>query len=305
MTQPKLASAQSGLGGRGYRDIFGDGGLLPSVTTVLNAIDRPGILQWSLDQQAAWMAVNAAKLLDRDEEQAFRMGRFLPRKMKSSDFDDPMTDLRDSSSGVLNDLAELGDAVHEWIEADLTGGLEPDIFRIEQEQMIVEYLTWKQDHDIEVLAVEKTVYGDGYAGTFDSILRIDGVATLVDNKTSRAIHDTNYGQLGALSAAHTMATEVPKGTEGAVEFTGTRNKVKETSYWVPEALPPIQQHAILRLRPDDYDNNGNFVPAFCRLEVIDQRLVDAGYEMFRGALQVRLAQRKLKDVEKILQKELF
>ena len=304
MTAPKLSVTASGYSGRGYRNPW-TGEVVPGITTVLGAINQPAILQWSVDQVAAYAATIAEDLVGRDEEQRFRMLRFYHSRAKESDFDDPLVDLHDAHTGVLNDLAELGTAVHSYVEADLNGWMDPDIFRPEQEQMVVAYLQWRQEHDIEVHATEASVFGQGYAGTADAFLKIDGVNTLLDVKTSRAVRDSHIAQLAALGAAHTMAREVPEGTEGAVGFKSRQSDKQFSSWWVAGDVPPIQQYAVLQIRPDDYDKNGVFIPAFCEMHVIDQRQIDASFGLFEGALQIRHAQRKLKDVEKILQKELF
>lgn len=297
MSEPKLARAASGLGGRGYKNPF-TGEVVPSVTTALGAIDKPGIRQWIADNTAAYAVANIDHLLNRTEEQGYNFLRWYWNRMKDSDFDDPTVDIRDYHTGVLNDAAELGTLTHEWIEADLNDWFEPDIFRDEQAQMIAEYLAWKTEHDIEVACTEATLFGQGYAGTVDWIGQIDGVWTLVDNKTSRNTWDEHIAQLAALGAAHTWLREVPAGTPGAQKHEKTVKGVKQVSWWVQDEIPPIQQYAILHVRPDDYNSKGEFVPAFCKLKIVPQAEIDAGWEMFQGALQVRKSQSRLKEVRK-------
>lgn len=295
MSTPKLATSRSGFGGRGYKNPW-TGEIVPSVTTTLGALDKPGVLQWSVDQVAAYAAVNAEELLNRSMDQAYRMLRFYHSRAKESDFDDPLVDLRNAHTGVLNDLAELGTAVHEWIEADLNGWLEPDIYREEQEQMIVSYLEWKSKHDIEVTATEATVFGNGYAGTADAFLKIDGVHTLVDVKTSRAVRDEHIAQLAALGAADLIAWETTEDHPEGVGHKPRKSDADYTSWWRKDVMPPVQQYAILQVRPDDYTSNGEFIPSFCKLHIIPQEKIDAGFELFQGALQARYAQKKMKEV---------
>lgn len=297
MSQPKLASAQSGLGGRGYRNPF-TGEVVPSVTTCLGALEKGGVLQWSVDAVAAYAAVNAEELLSRTEDQAFRMLRYYHTRFKSEQFDDPEVDLNNVHTGVLNDLADLGTLVHDWIEADLNGWIEPDIVRPEQEQMVVQYLSWKNDQDIVVHATEATLFGDGYAGTADAFVTLNGVPMLLDHKTSRAVRDEHVAQLAALSAADLWVREVTEGTEGAVGFKKRRNDTRFDSWWVADVPPAITTHAVLQLRPDDYDSKGNLIPAFCRLHVIEQSEIDAAFDIFLGGLKVRHGQRRLKEVRK-------
>lgn len=298
MSAPKLTTARSGYGGRGYVQILGDGTPVPGVTTVLNALDKPGVLQWSVDQVAAYAALNADVLLTKTEEQAFGMLRFYHSRAKETDFDDPMVDLRNAHTGVLHDLSQLGTLVHEWIEADLNDWLEPEIVRREQEEMIVAYLEWKQDQDIVVHATEATLFGDGYAGTADAFLTINGVSTLVDFKTSRAVHETHYAQLAALGECEFWAREVPEGTEGAVGFKPRKADKEFSSWWVKDNVPTFMEYAVLQVRPDDYDTKGVFVPAFAKLHKVPHPVIGAGWGLFEGALKATYAQKAMREALK-------
>src|SRR5699024_7818678 len=60
--------------------------------------------------------------------------------------------------------------------------------------------------------------------------------------------------------------------------------------FVPEPLPPVQRYAVLRIRPSDWDDYGNYIEPHCTLHFIDQEKIDAGYEMFLGSVQVRKGQ---------------
>lgn len=297
MTDPKLRIPASGLGGSGYKNPV-TGQKVVGVTTALGVIDKPALKQWAVDQTAAYAVANIDALLNRTEEQGFGYLRWYWNRMKPKDFDDPAVDLRDYHNGVLNDAAELGTLVHEWIEADLNDAFEPEFIRDEQAQMIEQYLIWRSEHEIEVYCTEATFFGDDSAGTADWVGKIDGVWTLVDTKTSRNTWDEQIAQLAALGACDTWMREVPEGTEGAYKHERTRAGKKEVSWWMPTAMPPIQQYAILHVRPDDYNAKGQFVPAFCELKIIPQEEIDVGHDMFLGALTVRKATARLKALRK-------
>jgi len=293
VTTPHLTVRNSGYSGRGYADIFSTEEKptpLPGVTTVLGALEKPGILQWSMNNMAAHATMHAQELLDKSEEQSYKSLQYYIGRMKESDFDDPVRDLRNSSNGVLNDLAELGTLVHEWIECYLTGSELPEVTRPEQAQMINAFLAWAEEHEIEVYATECTVYGQGYAGTADAFWSVDGVKLLNDHKTSRAIRDEHLSQLGALGAAHTMAVPCLPGETDAVEYKG--------EWFRPEPLPAFTGYSVLHLRPDEYNNQGDFVPAYCELVTIPNEVIDAGFELFKAALAARHGQRSLKEARK-------
>lgn len=181
MTTPKLRIRASGYGGSGYYNPL-TGEKVIGVTTAVGALDKPGLKQWVADQTAYYAVANADKLLLKSEEQGFNMLRWYHTRAKESDFDNPLIDLNYYHSGVLNDAAELGTSVHEWVEAYLTGGFPPELVRDEQVQMVEAFLEWESQHDVEAVSTEMTVFGQGYGGTLDMIVKIDGVTYLADLK---------------------------------------------------------------------------------------------------------------------------
>ena len=300
MTSPVLSVPASGYQGRGYlipTRTGADGKPLRTmgVTTALGALEKPGVLQWTIDNVVAYCVANIDGLLNRTEEQGFGFARFYHKRLKESDFDDPLIDFRNASNGVLNDLAELGTVTHQWIEDYVNGRFEPEITRDEQAEMIEKFLLWEAEHDIQVIASEATVVGvtgqgHPYAGTLDHIWIIDGIPTLLDVKTSRSTREEHYAQLAALSAAQSMIQEVAEGTEGAVEYKG--------KWWIEVPIPEFTQHAILHLRPGDFDNHGTYIEPFCKLKIVSEKHIEAGWALFQSAVSARIAQRMFKDLEK-------
>lgn len=62
-------------------------------------------------------------------------------------------------------------------------------------EALEEFVGWYEQHEIEVIALERIVYSDKYkyAGRFDAILRIDGKLTLVDFKTNNPSQEFPQG----------------------------------------------------------------------------------------------------------------
>lgn len=312
MTQPFLSVAASGYQGRGYRiptRIGADGKplLVMGITSALGILDKPGVLQWSIDNVVAYAIQNIDALMSRTDEQAFGFLRFYHKRFKEADFDDPNVDIENASNGVLNDLAELGTLTHTWVEENLNDRFEPQIVRTEQAEMIEAFLEWKSQHKIEVVLSEATVVGHNYAGTLDHLLIItcehDGptclgqaegvsVPTLVDVKTSRRTRREHIAQLAALGAAESLIREVDAGTEGAVEYKG--------KWWLEDVLPPFSEYAILHLRPGEVGTGGVYTEAFCKLKRLDHAKVDAAHKLFTAAVDARLAERELKQLDKEL-----
>lgn len=296
MTDPILRVAASGMDGSGYRIPTRESGpkdryVVVGVTTVLKAIDKPAIVQWSVDQVAAYAVTHVDDLLNRTEEQGYGFLRWYPKRAPKEG--DP---LRGAHLKVLNDAAELGTNVHEWIETYLDGDLPPDHSHPEAEEMADEFLFWESLHDLKVEVIEGTMFNPdaGYAGTFDLLIWINGELWLLDIKTSRNTWDENKSQLAALAKAKVWLRQVDKDTDGAVEY---EVKGKKT-YWVEAELPVTPtRFGLLHLRPWDIDKDG-VKPAFCELKEVSAEELEYHYEVFLGALHIKKSQLALKNYRK-------
>jgi len=296
--EPRLRVRASGLGGSGYKipTRLGDDGkpiTVPGVTTVLEALDKPGVTQWAVDQTVAYMVANVDLILNRTEEQGFKLGRFY--HSRKPDFDDPEVDLENYHTGVLNDLAELGTWAHDYTAYDLLGMFAPDPLRVEHAEMANAWDEFRTEHDIKPLAVERTVVGDGYAGTLDGIWELDGVPTLVDVKSSRAVRDSHLAQLSALHHADKMMEECDPFDLDAVAY---ETKKWGTTYWKEVEIPKYEDFQIVQIRPSDIDKDGYAIDPFVALHRVTPAQLEAGWEMFQGALQVRWGQFKMKKAMK-------
>ena len=289
MAEPKLRIRASGYGGSGYINPI-TGEKVIGVTTALKSVHRDGITQWAVDQTVMYLIANLDMVKQRSDEQIFKLGRFIHSRGTPAKFDNPEIDVNNYHDFVLNDLAELGTSIHEWVEEYVTDGFPPDLIRDEQVQMAEAFLDWLDQHEVKVIATEMTVFGDGYGGTLDAILEVDGVRFCVDWKTSRNVQDTHIAQLAAYGAASMALVEVPEGTEGAVEYKG--------SWFVDKTLPGFQKYAIIQIRPNDYDSKGNFLPAFCKMHVISQEEIDAGYLLYLSAQACSMSAKMLADARK-------
>lgn len=306
MTSPKLSLAASGFGGRGYADIFGLNGGVPlmSITTALGALDKPGVRNWERQQIAAFAVTHLDEIAAKDQEVGYRYLMAVPKFLTPVKHDalDYGVDLWNAAEYGLNEAANAGTWIHTYIEDHLLGKFPEEPIRDDHYQMVVAFHEWESQHDIEVISTERTVYGDGYAGTADLFAKIDGVVTLVDWKSSSAVRDSHKAQLGAIGAAVTTAREVAPETSGSIKHK-LQPKVavehgQEYAWFVEEPLPDFQQYSVVQVRPDDYNNAGEYLPAFCKMHVIPEKEIDAAYKLFLAARDARLAERELKNAEK-------
>lgn len=308
MSSPKLSTHQSGYGGRGYADIFKLSGTdkpLMSITTAIGVLDKPGVRNWERQQIAAFAVTHIEDIKSKDEEVAYRYLMAVPKFLTPEKVDalGPEVDLWNAAEFALNETANAGTWMHTYVEDYLAGRMTDEPYRADQYDMVEAFHAWEAEHDIEVLSLERTVYGVNYAGTADFFAKIDGKVTLVDWKTSAAVRESHKMQLAAIGAAVTTAREVPEGTPGAIEHK-LQPKVSEehggqlTAWYVEEPLPDFEQYSVVQIRPSDFDNYGTYVPAFCKMHVIPHGEVDAAFNLFTASVHARLAQYELKQAER-------
>lgn len=245
------------MGGRGYRRLGTSSPTLPSVTTVLKNEAKPAIAQWAANQTAAYAVANAERLLGMSDAKAYGFLQYFwnraPKDPLSTDLD-----LAGYHNSVLSDAGELGDSVHEWIEASLftTSPFPSVIDRNERFWECVEQFDkWRSTVDLVPHRTEVTVWderpedGLGYAGTFDLQAEINGEMYLIDVKTSRGLYSSTWMQLAALYNARYLLQEGPDGKDQMIE----------------DWQKPIQKLAVLHVRPNDVNYDGSVRPAFARL----------------------------------------
>lgn len=278
--EPKLRVKASGHGGSGYKHpVTGD--VVPGVTTVLRKLEKPGIAQWAVDNTAAYAVANIDALLSRTEEMGYAFLRWYWKRDPTSG---DMSDIRNYSNGVLNDAANLGNLMHDWIAAEHGACPYPDVTDAPEFfwQMVAQWDKWKGQHDVEPIATEATLWSHqyGYAGTADAFWKVDGVPMLIDIKTSRNTWDEHYMQLASLGACDSYLVEQPDES------------------WVEEPVPSFSQYALLHIRPDDTDSRGYPMDAFCELKVIDHDEIPIHFDAFIGLLQTSHAMNKIKEIRR-------
>jgi hypothetical protein len=144
-----------------YEDAFGK--RVPGVTTVIDTLSKPQLISW-----------------------ANRMG----------------LDGIDTTKYV-DSLAEVGTIAHHMVMCHHQR-LEPDFKDFAPSQVEVarnslrSYIAWEKQHTIEpVLCETPMVHPDGWGGTPDLLCELDGVPTLLDFKTGKALYFEVLIQLGA------------------------------------------------------------------------------------------------------------
>lgn len=81
--------------------------------------------------------------------------------------------------------------------------LEEEELTVEEYECLISYKDWFNETKPEVLATELTVFNEkeGYAGTLDRIMRIDGQIWVIDIKTSQTIWEEHILQISSYKQA--------------------------------------------------------------------------------------------------------
>lgn len=319
MADPILRIRASGYGGSGYliptrnldgtmrKDMKEKPWRVPGVTTVLGALEKPGIVTWAVDQTAAYAIANAQTLLERDEEWGFKYLRFY--HSRKPDYDNPEVDIHNYHTGVLNDLADTGTIIHEAIEAfvkeDFFGG--PTLTRQEHVDAFEAFLDWQEVNQVVFEDCEVTVASVeyGYAGTLDITAVINGRRYLIDIKTSNyrpdkdtgltKIHDSHISQVAALAKAGVVMRSSKEASKDSYEY--------KDLHWTEEEASKYDGYAILQVRPTSIDDYGNEIPAFCEFHEIDERLIEPAFQQFMGALEARRGQASMRVLNREIAKD--
>lgn len=146
-----------------------DGSFVPSVTTILDVINKPAIAEW-----------------------ANRLGLFKHVQYKEH----------------LNSLARAGTLLHAKIEAELRGKAAPDESQYSSEevnwafQSWFHWSSWRRQHQIRPLALELPLVSavHGYGGTIDCIAELDGEPCVIDWKSSIKPYESHFLQVAAYQA---------------------------------------------------------------------------------------------------------
>jgi len=143
-----------------------DGTRVPGVTTILSVLNKPALVKWA--NNLGLQGIDSSKYVD--------------------------------------DKAAIGTLAHQMI-ADHLRKVDTDTSdytakQIDQaENSVLSYLEWEKNKVIEPILIEEPMVSEewDYGGTIDCLAKIDGVLTLLDFKTGKAIYPEMFYQLSAYS----------------------------------------------------------------------------------------------------------
>lgn len=191
---PQKVVRMDGRSGRFYR-VDGDDTPYVSVTHALGCIAKPALINWAANQERALVMDAAADLyldlaqtppMSRPSFLATLQGRIGKQKAHQKE---------------LAKAGEVGTQVHGLIEWNLRQSLgqkvgpEPRVFDSAQWAFMA-WQDWAQQVSLKPIFIEQMVFSrtHQYAGTMDLLAEVNGVVTLVDFKTGKAIYAEAYMQ---------------------------------------------------------------------------------------------------------------
>jgi hypothetical protein len=142
-----------------------DGKLLPGVTTILGILNKPALVPWA--NQLGLAGIQVQEYVDA--------------------------------------LALIGTGGHEMIMYhnkglvwDNPNGYHADLVD-KMENCFLSYLAWEKQHKVEPILCEAPLVSElhGYGGTVDMLAKVNGVDTIVDYKTGKAIYPEHLYQVAA------------------------------------------------------------------------------------------------------------
>lgn len=178
-----------------HADALRNGLLMPSVTNVIDVLNKP-FLQ-------TWYAKRAA-------EDAVQVNTTHPGLMESKP-QDAIKWIAGAALRTSNSAAELGDKVHEAVEV-LANGEVPEITP-DIKGYVKSWEDFVSEQNPNFRFLEATAYGKigsglKYAGTADFIAEFNGKLYVGDYKTGKSIHTEAALQLSALAHAREIYDEV-------------------------------------------------------------------------------------------------
>ena len=198
-----LKQVTGNWGGRYYETP--DGERLDSVTTILQAINKPALVGWAAKtERALVMEAASALYVDLPNNGVQKMTK--PTYITSLE---SRIGKMKAYTKEMEKATEIGKQVHaiiEWnIRKDLDQkvGPEPPLESNEATWAFMVYEEWRKAHSFTPQFIEQIVWSPAwqYAGTLDVLGDVDGIVTVLDWKSGKAIYDEALLQVTAYAKA--------------------------------------------------------------------------------------------------------
>lgn len=182
-----------------------DGELLPSVTNILGAVNKPALVNWAANTERASVTEAAADLY-RDWA-ARPMRPQLSRNAYLATLSARLGQVK-AHQKELAKAGDIGSECHRLIEWTMRTAIGADAG---PKPIVCEAALWAfmafedfaKAAGLKPLVIERVVYSKthGYAGTMDLLARVNGQLTLIDFKTGKGVYAESHLQSAAYATA--------------------------------------------------------------------------------------------------------
>lgn len=149
----------------------------PSVTTILNVLNKPALVEWGVRCACDFMCDSLSELFAADS--------FSPEQIL-----DLVNQARQAHNRVKKTAADIGTEAHDWLAGYWKGMSMPLPPEGEPVRHCIDAaMKWIKEHDAKPYLVERPCYSRRYmiTGTPDFIGLVDGEVTVLDYKSTKKI----------------------------------------------------------------------------------------------------------------------
>ncbi len=165
---------------------------LPSVTSILSMIAKPGLIKWEKNVALDYIRSKLNNIAD---------------DINSVGIDSLIEDASKHPNFIKNKAGEFGSVAHQYIEDLLKQESTPEI-PSNMKWVHTNFTKWLNDYKFKSLELEMSLHSNkyGYAGTADAVGYINDSLVILDWKTSTNLYLENLLQVSAYANAYEEMT---------------------------------------------------------------------------------------------------
>lgn len=175
----------------------------PSVTTVLNVLNKPALVEWGVRVACDYVELGLRDLMQGES--------FSAESVLSL-----VSDARQAHNRVKQEAAGIGTDAHDWLAQYWRAKMDlapppPALEEGPVKNCTTAALDWIGKHEVIPIRIEQAQYSRKYqiTGTADFIGWVDGVMSVIDYKSTKAIWPEIALQMAPYASTYTEEFDVP------------------------------------------------------------------------------------------------
>ena len=168
---------------------------LPSVTSILSTISKPGLISWEKNVAIDYARDKISKYINNSEN------------ANTDGLHEIFENAKQQPKFIMSQAGEFGTKAHKFIELLLQQDFDVDV-PDNMKWINQNFNAWKDEYNFKNIEQEKYLYSTkyGYAGTADSIGLVNENLFILDWKTSKSLYIEHLLQVSAYANAYTELT---------------------------------------------------------------------------------------------------